>query len=147
MLGVSQSTLRLYAKKGDLEFIKTPGGQRRYDIVHIAETKANKYNQRETCLKNLYGQQTSISEKKTQAQGAIYCRVSSKKQEDDLERQIQALEEAYPGFKVFKDTCSGLNYKRKGLTRLLEQVQSGTIKTVVVAHKDRLARFATEIIE
>ena len=31
--------------------------------------------------------------------------------------------------------------------RLLESVQSGDIKEVVVAHKDRLARFGTEIIE
>ena len=56
------------------------------------------------------------------------------------------MQEKYPNYKIFKDVCSGLKYKRKGLQRLLEQVQEGLINKVVVAHRDRLARFATELI-
>jgi predicted site-specific integrase-resolvase len=86
--------------------------------------------------------------KKTEAKtGAIYCRVSSGKQKDDLERQVQALQDKFPNHKVFKDICSGLKYKRKGLSRLLVLVQKGDIKEVVVAHKDRLARFGVELIQ
>ena len=37
---------------------------------------------------------------------AIYARVSSKKQEDDLERQIASIQEVYPGYLVYCDICS-----------------------------------------
>ena len=107
LLGVSTSTLRQYVTAHGLGFIKTPGGQKRFDISDIPKATP-------------------------ETKGAIYARVSSKKQEDDLERQIKSLQEVYPGYLVYRDICSGLNYKRKGLTRLLEHVQSGAIKTVVV---------------
>ena len=148
ILGVSTSTVRHYAANGQLSFIRTPGGQRRYNIEDVVRVKGGVYKQSAGCLANLSQHASAAQvEAELQTQGAVYARVSSKKQEDDLKRQITALKEAYPGYKVFQDICSGLNYKRKGLTRLLEQVQRGTIKTVVVAHKDRLARFATEVIE
>ena len=146
LLGVSTSTLRQYVTAHGLGFIKTPGGQKRYDISDIMRVKGGEYRQPAVCLSNLahgFAGPKATSETK----GAIYARVSSEKQEDDLERQITSLQEVYPGYLVYRDICSGLNYKRKGLTRLLEHVQSGAIKTVVVAHKDRLARFATEVIE
>jgi predicted site-specific integrase-resolvase len=73
--------------------------------------------------------------------------VSSSKQKDDLERQVQAMQEEFPGYRVYTDVASGLNYKRKGLTRLLEHVQEGLVGEVVVAHPDRLARFGRELIE
>ena len=79
--------------------------------------------------------------------GGIYCRVSSWKQKEDLQRQIDTLQDQFPNHTVFHDICSGLKYKRHGLTRLLEQVQGGLVNEVVVAHKDRLARFGTELIE
>jgi len=84
--------------------------------------------------------------KKT-SKGAVYCRVSSDKQKDDLQRQVEAMEARFPGYQVFTDVASGLNYKRKGLSRLLERAQSGAIEEVVVAHRDRLARFGVELIE
>jgi predicted site-specific integrase-resolvase len=139
MLGISGSTLRRYDDNGWIHTIRTAGGQRRYHVGEIIS-----FN------KNNFFKKTQIPTRQInhlETKGAIYARVSSKKQEDDLQRQIDALQKDFPSFKVYKDTCSGLNYKRKGLTRLLEHVQGGAIKTVVVAHKDRLARFATEIIE
>ena len=144
LLGVSTSTLRQYVTAHGLGFIKTPGGQKRYDISDVMRYKGGEYKQRvsQTLPHDFAGPKATPETK-----GAIYARVSSKKQEDDLKRQITSLQELYPGYLVYRDICSGLNYKRKGLTRLLEHVQSGAIKTVVVAHKDRLARFATEIIE
>jgi len=39
------------------------------------------------------------------------------------------------------DIGSGLNYKRKGLCKLIDLVCDGKIKAVVIAHKDRLVRF------
>ena len=39
------------------------------------------------------------------------------------------------------------NYKRKGLRAILERAHRGDKLTVVVAYRDRLARFGTELIE
>jgi predicted site-specific integrase-resolvase len=44
------------------------------------------------------------------------------------------------------DVGSGINWKRKGLTYLLEQSMQGNISEIVVAHKDRLCRFAFELL-
>jgi putative resolvase len=79
--------------------------------------------------------------------GAIYCRVSSRTQKDDLDRQIKTMQTHFPQYKIYKDIASGLNYKRKGLTRLLEHIQEGLVDKVVVAHRDRLARFGVELFE
>ena len=53
----------------------------------------------------------------------------------------------YPQAEVITDIASGLNYKRKGLKALLGRAMSGDKLTIVVAHKDRLARFGVELIE
>ena len=45
------------------------------------------------------------------------------------------------------DIASGLNWKRNGLRSLLELVYKGTVKKIVVAYKDRLARFGFELLE
>ncbi len=44
-----------------------------------------------------------------------YCRVSSNKQKEDLERQINYMKEKYPNYEIIKDIGSGLNFKRKVL--------------------------------
>jgi putative resolvase len=79
--------------------------------------------------------------------GAVYLRVSSEHQVDDYKRQRIHMSDRFPMHLVFGDIGSGLNYKRPGLMRLLQQVQQGNIDEVVVTHKDRLARFGTELIE
>jgi putative resolvase len=142
-LGVSISTIRNWARAGTIAFKTTPGGHHRYDISSVQESsrKTRSYNL-PRAIKAKFTPET-----KEPVVGAIYCRVSSAKQKEDLQRQIHTLREQYPTYQEFSDICSGLQYKRKGLSRLLECVQAGTIKEVVVAHKDRLARFGTELIE
>jgi len=138
-LGVSISTIRNWARAGTIAFKTTPGGHHRYDINSV-QRKPQSYNLPRTTK--------STSETKEPVNGAIYCRVSSAKQKEDLQRQIHILREQYPTYQEFSDICSGLQYKRKGLSRLLECVQAGTIKEVVVAHKDPISeRFGTELIE
>jgi len=73
--------------------------------------------------------------------------VSSAKQKDDLERQIASLRESHPEHEVVKDIGSGINFKRKGLRSLLERSLEGGLDEVVVAHRDRLCRFAFDLIE
>jgi predicted site-specific integrase-resolvase len=76
-----------------------------------------------------------------------YCRVSSSKQMDDLERQENYFRSIYPGHQLVTDIGSGINWKRKGLQAILEQAMSGIISEIVVAHRDRLCRFAFELLE
>lgn len=121
-LGVHPKTLRIWADSGRIPSIKDPSGQRRYDIdAFLRSTKSR----RSIC----------------------YCRVSSSKQKDDLERQIAFLKTRYPNHEIIHDIGSGINFKRKGLNALLESICSGDVEEVVVAHKDRLARFGFELIQ
>ena len=71
-----------------------------------------------------------------------YCRVSSPKQKDDLERQVENLRtylyaQGQP-FEIIIDVGSGINYKKKGLQDLIRRIES---------NKDRLLRFGFELIE
>ena len=133
-LGVSTSTLRKWAKSGTITFSTTAGGHKRYDVSSV-QSSGRVYNFPRTIQK---------TKEPVVTKGGIYCRVSSWKQKNDLQRHLQ---DQFPDHIVSSDICSGLKYKRPGLTRLLEQVQGGLVDEVVVAHKDRLARFGTELIE
>ena len=77
----------------------------------------------------------------------LYARVSSRGQKADLDRQIAKLLFLYPSAELITDIASGLNFKRKGLRSILENVRSGNVGSIIVAHKDRLARFGFELIE
>src|SRR6266704_176174 len=80
---------------------------------------------------------------------ALYARVSSLDQKEDLERQIQRLKDyaAAKGYQVSKEVteiASGLNDKRPKLEKLLANTSIGTI---VVENRDRLTRFGSHYIE
>lgn len=82
----------------------------------------------------------------------LYARVSSAKQRNDLERQQQFLRDHLPDQHPgpcydISDVGSGLNFKRPGLLRLLGLVKAGSVREIVVASRDRLARFGFELIE
>ena len=80
-----------------------------------------------------------------------YCRVSSLKQKDDLERQIDnvknyLISQGKP-FEIISDIGSGINYSKKGLQNLIQRIESGEVEKLVVLYKDRLIRFGFELIE
>jgi putative resolvase len=77
----------------------------------------------------------------------IYCRVSSSNQKEDLQRQIDYLKERYPDHQIVKDIASGINFKRKGLNKIMARAIEGAVEEVVVAHRDRLCRIAFEHFE
>jgi putative resolvase len=130
LLGVSITTLRRWEAEGKLIPERTIGGQRRYDPAKI---KPELFH-------------ATPQDRKTIA----YARVSSHDQKDDLERQKQVLELycAKQGwtFEVIADLGSGMNYNKKGLKRLLDEIIEGRVGRLVIAHKDRLLRFGTELI-
>jgi putative resolvase len=122
ILGVHPNTLRKWADNGEIESIRTVSGQRRY------------------CL-DKYLQATNSD------RVVCYCRVSSSKQRDDLARQVEYMQANYPEAEIIKDIGSGLNFKRRGLKAILERAMSGERITLVVAYRDRLARFGHELIK
>ncbi len=79
-----------------------------------------------------------------------YTRVSSSDQKDDLIRQVQVLElycsKLGFDYEVITDLGSGMNYYKKGLTKLLNLILRGQVKRLVLTHKDRLLRFGAELV-
>ena len=80
---------------------------------------------------------------------AVYARVSSTENRDNLERQKQRLLDfcAAKGWKVTKaveEVGSGLNDERKKLAKLLADE---SITHIVVEHKDRFSRFGFRYVE
>ncbi len=130
ILGVSIATLRRWEAAGKLIPERTVAGHRRYDL---AKLKPELFH-------------TDTSERRTVA----YARVSSHDQKNDLERQKQVLELycARQGwtFAVVAELGSGMNYRQKGLKRLLNDVVEGRIGRLVITHKDRLLRLGAELV-
>jgi putative resolvase len=77
---------------------------------------------------------------------AIYARVSSADQKAELERQLGHLADyaSRERLMVVSEIGSGLNGHRAKMMRLLSDP---AVHTIVVAHRDRLARFGSEFIE
>lgn len=130
--GLAQSTLRLMHRKGELVPAKiSPGGTRYYSDEQVKEYMGVK-----TVSKRIV---------------IGYARVSSKKQQDDLDRQIENLKtymyaKGY-SFEMITDIGSGINYSKKGLTKLLNRIHKGEVSKVVILYKDRLVRFGFELLE
>lgn len=80
---------------------------------------------------------------------AIYCRVSSSENKDNLEAQKQRMLQycnarGYRVAEAVTEIGSGLNDNRPKLEKLLVRKD---ITTIVVEHKDRLARFGLNYIQ
>lgn len=120
LTGLTVITLRKYADTNTIPSIKLPSGHRRVDV------------------RGLLRERVSV---------VCYARVSSQHQSDDLNRQVEFLKSRYPQADVVSDIGSGLNFKRKGLNTILVRLLRGDKLTLVVTHRDRLARFGFELIE
>ena len=110
-------------------------------IETIKVGNISKYNLGKYILDNKIEIQKSTKKK------ICYCRVSSRKQEGDLERQIEIMKINYPEYEIITDIGSGLNLKRKGLEKIIDMSIKGEIEEVIVTYKDRLARFGYDLIE
>ena len=80
-----------------------------------------------------------------------YCRVSSNKQKDDLERQIENMKLYLTAngkpFEIISDIGSGMNDKKKGLKELIKRISQNKVEKVVVLYQDRLLRFGFALVE
>src|SRR6266571_5180389 len=73
-------------------------------------------------------------------------------QKPDLANQVKALEtycqqQAIKVDEWLSDIGSGLNYKRKQFNRLMEMIELGQVRRVILAHRDRLVRFGYDYFE
>lgn len=134
LIGKTEQTLRNWDKKSVLK------------PHHVTESGYRYYSQEQ--LNHFLGIQN-----KEQIQRKVigYCRVSSHKQKDDLERQIgnvktYMLARGYQ-FEIIQDIGSGINYNKKGLNQLIDLITNSEVDKIVVLYKDRLLRFGFEIIE
>lgn len=133
LLGVTVQTMRNWDKKGLLKPDEyTRGGERRYKLESLKHINRNIIYNNDN-LKTI-----------------AYARVSSHDQKEDLARQVQVLElycaKAGFDYEVIQDLGSGMNYYKKGLTRLLNMILEGEVRRLVLTHKDRLLRFGAELV-
>jgi len=128
LLQITPKTLRIWDKEGKIRTFRTPSGQRRYNLTDI---------------QNIMGRNPSHDQKEK----ICYSRVSSSKQVDDLTRQTAFFQSKFPNHIMVTDVGSGINWKRKGFKTILDKAMHHTISEVVVAHRDRLCRFAFELLE
>jgi putative resolvase len=131
IFGVSYVAVKKWAYAGKIKYIKTPGGKYRYP---------------ESEIRRLLGEQMP------KGKVAIYARVSSADQKEDLERQKQKLVEyakskGYQDIEVIEDIASGLNENRKGLNKLFKLVTEKQIEAVFITYKDMLTRFGFKYLE
>jgi predicted site-specific integrase-resolvase len=134
-----------FVKRG--EAIKTLGicYQTLYKMAERKEIDTAKIGENTLYNVNKYLREKTILHKEKIK--ICYCRVSSNKQKEDLERQIKFMKEKFPTHIIIKDIGSGLNYKRKGLQEIMEKAINGEIEELIITYKDRLTRFGYEMIE
>jgi len=128
LLGVSVQTLRKWERTGELTpDRKSQGGTRYYDMDRLLGQR---------------GVETDLT--------VAYARVSRHDQKDDLKRQAQRLASYCTTkgwtFEVIQDLGSGMNYRKRGLKRLLGLILDRRITRLVLTHKDRLLRFGAELV-
>lgn len=127
-LGIHKTTLYKMADQGLIDIVRTPGGKRLFNITK-------------------YIKDNGLDKEQLVRRKVCYCRVSTTKQKDDLENQVNFLSEKYPSYEMIKDYGSGINYKRPGFLLLLKYIVNGELDEVVITYKDRLCRFGFELIE
>jgi len=128
-LGVTLITLRRWDALGKLKSVRTFGNHRRYRLDEI-----------EALVNSVEVVQSS------QKKAFIYCRVSTKKQQEsgNLQRQQERLiqycqDKGYKVVTVYEEVASGLNDHRRELTKMFRNLSEADF--IVVEYEDRLARF------
>ncbi len=131
-IGVSVKTLQRWDVEGRLPAKRTLSGHRFYTEDDLLITQ---------------GLKPVDSKRKV----VVYCRVSSSSQKPELRNQVSAMETfcLSRGLAVddwVSEIGSGLNFKRKKFLSIMLSMLKGEISTIVVAHKDRMCRFAFDFI-
>ncbi|AFL75353.1 IS607 family transposase [Thiocystis violascens] len=130
-IGKAPSTLRRWEREGKLVAKRHPSGHRYFDETDVR------------LLTGVAPEQRAV---------VVYCRVSSAGQKDDLASQVKAMETYCLGAGIAVDEWiqeigGGMNFKRKRFLALVERIERGELRQLLIAHKDRLMRFGFDLFE
>lgn len=132
LVGVSVFTLQRWDRNGTLTAHRTPTNRRYYTHEQYLQ----------------YRGLISGEQGKTIA----YARVSSPSQKQDLTLQKDALrahclEHGITVDQWIEDIGSALNYQRKGFNQVIEDIELGHVKRLVIGYEDRFVRFGYDWFE
>ncbi|MCQ2968500.1 IS607 family transposase [Helicobacter pylori] len=130
ILKISRVTLWKYVKSGKIRVKREPNGYYIYndsDVYSLAGIEDGRLN-------------------------VVYARVSTQKQKQDLQNQIENCisfmnAKGISVDSIYSDIKSGMSLDRKGFMELLNAVMAFKIKAVYISYKDRLARLSYELVE
>ncbi|WRG03501.1 IS607 family transposase [Helicobacter pylori] len=130
ILKISRVTLWKYVKSGKIRVKQEPNGYYIYndsDVYSLAGIENGRLN-------------------------VVYARVSTQKQKQDLQNQIENCisfinAKGISVDSIYSDIKSGMSLDRKGFMELLNAVMAFKIKAVYISYKDRLARLSYELVE
>lgn len=131
-IGRSASTVRRWEREGLLTAKRTQSGQRYFTESDVRS------------VLNLAAVQQDRAT-------VVYCRVSSSGQRDDLQSQAESMDQfcLANGITVherIREVGGGMNLHRPKFLTLMDRIEDGQIGHLVVAHKDRLARFGFDYL-
>jgi predicted site-specific integrase-resolvase len=135
LLGVSVKTLQRWEREGRL--------------IPVARTSSNRRLYTESQLREFIGLRQEVN---VPTKVVAYCRVSSAAQKSGLANQRRTLEEfvvakGLAGVEFIEEVGGGLNFKRKRFLALMDEIGRREVKTLILAHRDRLTRFGFEWFE
>ena len=130
LLKISRPTLCKYLKTGLIKGTILPNGTYDYEKESVYK----------------------VFNKGIKRANVIYARVSTVKQKQDLENQVNLAEQfsIKNGLKisdVYKDIGSGINFDRKEFKRLLDNVVEHKIDKIIITYKDRLSRIGFDLFK
>ena len=131
LLRISRKTLHVYASTGKIRFTVMPNGYYDYNDEDVYKL-LNKDVKRKT---------------------VIYARVSTIKQKNDLNNQIEQLKQlcfmnGYTINAIYSDIASGISFeKRKGFFDMLDEIINYKVEKVVITYRDRLSRIGFDLFK
>jgi len=136
LLGISVKTLQRWEREGRL--------------VPVGRTDSNRRLYTESQIREFIGIQRAGGNEPTRL--IAYCRVSSAAQKPDLLNQRKVLEafvvaRGLANVEFIEEVGGGLNFRRKRFLALMNAIGQREVKTLVLAHRDRLTRFGFEWFE
>jgi putative resolvase len=132
LAGVSVFTLQRWDRNGTLKAHRTPTNRRYYTHDQYLQYRGLVSGERGKTI--------------------AYARVSSPSQKQDLILQKDALrayclEQRIKVDQWIEDIGSALNYQRKGFNQVIEDIELGRVKRLVLGYEDRFVRFGYDWFE
>lgn len=129
LLQITRPTLTKYVKEGLIKTTTLPNGRYDYDSESVYK----------------------LFNKGVETLAYIYIFLSTPKQKNDLENQINLLKQfcfsnGYKISKIYSDIASGISFeKRKDFFLMLDDIISGKVERIIITYKDRLSRVGFEL--